>query len=163
MASVELISHSRIVAQKYMRIRRRPNLLGLPLVECLLPYHVLATRPQILENPHQRQFPAFRASRALQQNPVKLQAPRADLRTRPRSALIQERRRTRTQDVPNLRPIHRYIPDGSLDRTIIPVTWPPNLPDLVHSQHPPPRSSESSKELFNTNRRGSFLHADSQH
>ena len=50
---------------------------------------------------------------------------------------------------------HAYI-GGSSDRA-----GPPNLPDLVHSKHPPPRSAESSKEQLNTQiERASVLDAD---
>ena len=56
------------------------------------------------------------------------------------------------------------------DRTALPIMGPLNLPDLVHSKHPPPHSSQSTKDTIQTVSalnaghapKGTLLHADSQ-
>ena len=83
-----------------------------------------AKNPQILENPHQRQSLV--------------------LRTRLRPALVNEIRRAR----------HARRPADPLDRTALTKLGPPYLPNLFHSHHPPPRSSESPKEQLNPYRKG---------
>ena len=85
---------------------------------------------------------------------LKLQLPRPDLQTRLRPVLVNELRRTRTQNLPDRRTRHAQIPADPLDRTALPEMGSPDLPDLVHSQHPPPRSSELPKEQLNTHRKG---------
>ena len=54
--------------------------------------------------------------------------------------------RPRTQNLLDRRPRHAQIPVYPLDRTALTIMAPPNLPDLVRSKRPPPRSPESNKE-----------------
>jgi len=120
----------------------------------------VAGRPQLLENPDERQPLASRRLGVRRQQPIEFPFPSSQLRARLHLALIGKRRVVRPQNFPN-RIAGKLQGAGDLpDRLTLDKMLAPYPTDRLHNQHPPPPASRQSGHPIKPENGGSILDAD---
>ena len=138
-APVELVGLARIEAQRHEG-RRRSRAALAPPGRGVAPDGVIATfiaeTTQILEDPQQRHplAPAARSIRS--EEPLKILAPRPELRMRLNAALVLERGLLGSKNLPDNLPRQLQLTANLLDRLPLNEMRPADLGDRLHNQHP---------------------------
>src|SRR5208337_4642855 len=133
---------------------------------------LVAERPQLLENPNERQPLARWLAAVLQKQGIKPIAPRPDLRLGLDIPFIAELRRLRTDDLPNHLPRNAKVAANRLDRHLPREIRRTNFGYRLHDQHLDlglPNNQEACVDPYPrgpdwmpiTPKTGSLFHADS--
>ena len=162
-APVELVGFARRERQRHIGLRRLPRVRPAPgpgVAPDGVIAAVVAQRPQLLEQPDQRQPFARRVPDVLRQQPVELRLPAPELGARLNLPLIRKRRLPRPQHLANRVARYLQVARDLLDRLALDQMLASYPADRLHNQHPPPPTSYRSRQPSRPRFRGSILDAD---